>query len=194
MNDTTGFIKSFRTPLMGVAIIAVMTVHLLQFCHPLKGFLSFLYEIPNMIFTDGFLFLSGFGLYFSYVNSKSLKEFYLKRVKRLLVPYMLIAAPLLLFPTYTQYGMNMWAYLGRLTTLGYWVEGNFCSMWYIAVSIVLYICYPWLHSLLKDSGVKTLFIVLIIYIIFALCRHYLPDLYWKLFLVLQVPCFFFGIY
>lgn len=196
MNTQLALITKYRTQLMGVAIIAVMVVHLLQ-CFPdesIRGFAAIVYEIPNMIFTNGFLFLSGFGLYFSYIHRTSLKEFYLKRIKRLFIPYVLVSAPLLLLPTFSQYGMNIWAYVGRLTTISYWVEGNFCAMWYVAVSMMLYICYPLIYALFVDKGIRTLIFCLFYWAVCALCRVYNPDLYWTHMFLPQIPCFIFGVY
>ena len=63
-------ISKYRTELMGVAMINVLTLHILswtQFSNP--HWLSFLLSASGgLVFTEGFLFLSGYGLVYSIKN------------------------------------------------------------------------------------------------------------------------------
>ena len=60
--------------------------------------------------------------------------------------------PFLVYFTITG-DINGWQFIGRLTSVSYWIEGNYYGMWYMALSVVLYLIYPILHKIMmgKDS-------------------------------------------
>ena len=80
-------ISKYRSELMGLAILGVMCGHYMN--HTYQN--NLLFSIARIIHTPGFLFLSGFGLYYSFVNNSNLGSFYLKRLKRLYLPFLLIS-------------------------------------------------------------------------------------------------------
>ncbi len=82
-------ISKYRSELMGLAILGVMCGHFMN--HTYQN--NLLFSIARIIHTPGFLFLSGFGLYYSFVNNSNLGSFYLKRLKRLYFPFLLISTP-----------------------------------------------------------------------------------------------------
>ena len=66
MPDIVTIISRNRTELMGIATLSVFIHHVLNYITiPNKWIASPLIEAQNWVFTDGFLFLSGFGVFFS---------------------------------------------------------------------------------------------------------------------------------
>lgn len=64
--------SKYRNELMGIAIIGVLVVHVLSFGKIEASNLgvTIIFFISRLAFTQGFLFLSGFGLYYSFKKNK----------------------------------------------------------------------------------------------------------------------------
>lgn len=91
--------SEYRAELMGIAIIGVLIGHTIILGNITinNTFIKFLNIIPRLAFTQGFLFLSGFGLCYSFTKNNNIKQFYLKRIKRLLIPFIILSAWYYLF-------------------------------------------------------------------------------------------------
>ena len=81
-------ISKYREELMGYAIFGVLVSHLLMW---LDIKIPGVNMVLRLIYTQGFLFLSGFGLYYSLSKSSEILPFYKRRVKRLYIPFALMA-------------------------------------------------------------------------------------------------------
>lgn len=146
-------ISKYRDELMGYAIFGVLVSHLLFWLD---------IKIPGvnmtlrLIYTQGFLFLSGFGLYYSFSKSSEIAPFYKRRMKRLCIPFVLMAFIPCLIRAILIDGSASSFFL-YVTTAQFWIYGNYWGMWYIAVSIVLYLIYPFLHKFIFFSNKKVVF-------------------------------------
>lgn len=135
-------VSKYRTELMGYAMIGVLVGHILSFGEiQSTGGLGVIKWLSYLIHTMGFLFLSGFGIYYSLSKDDSVKDFYKRRFYRFLLPFLILAIPYFLIVTVSNKG-NVWDYLGKISTVAFWTKGNYHGMWYIAVSLVLYIITP----------------------------------------------------
>ena len=71
---------------MGIAILEVLIAHSFDWLNfPNK----FSHLASKMVFTQGFLLLSGLGLYYSYSKNQDIIRFYLRRIQRMWFPYMI---------------------------------------------------------------------------------------------------------
>ena len=191
-------ISKYRSEIMGIAILEVMLLH---------AFTLGMYTVPgiiqtmiNLVFVQGFLFLSGYGLFFSVVKDSSISRFYKRRLKSIFIPYLLIVLPYYtyflivdkqyLIPVYSEgyFGFHspIISYLGQITTIGYWFEGNFNGMWYLALSVLLYILFPLTYRMVFNSkgelgGGKSYIIWIAILLVAKytpnICNHINPDYY-----------------
>lgn len=142
----------YRGELMGIAILNVLVLHSLSWIQPNPSVVvSAFNAFGHLIFTEGFLFLSGFGLYYSLKRNYDIRTFYKKRVQRLMIPYWVMTLPFF-FAYYVigKYGIE--TLLLRILTVDFWIHGNYAGMWYVAISIVLYAFFPLLYRLLQKSG------------------------------------------
>lgn len=133
-------ISKYRTELMGIAMIGVMCGHLMN--HTFQP--SILGFIVRMVHTPGFLFLSGMGLYYSFGNNCNLKTYFLKRFVRLIIPYFLVSSIFFLIFLWGGH-ISFRQFIGYISTLAYWYEGNFYAMWYISVTVILYAIFPLIY-------------------------------------------------
>jgi len=145
------FYSKYRTTLMGIAILGVLMAHFCAFTnlHNESTIISFLNQLQNVAYIDGFLFLSGFSMYHSFSRNPNVTFFYCKRLRRVWIPYLLITILYFCFQDFYVNSYNVLSFLGHISTIGYWFEGNFNGLWYIAASILLYLLYPLIHKLVS---------------------------------------------
>lgn len=149
---STRQISTNRQLLMGIAILGVLIGH----WSALSGYpadnilLRAVNFIPQLVFTQGFLLLSGFGLFYSFHKNEDVKSFYQRRFSRLYIPFAIMIFPFLIY--FMSVGdINGWQFMGRLTSISYWIYGNYYGMWYIALSLALYLLYPLLHKVMMHK-------------------------------------------
>lgn len=172
-------ISKYRTELMGIAILGVMLGHITNLIYHPKILEQFL----RLVHTFGFIFLSGFGLYFSFSKSPFLSNFYVKRIKRVYFPYLIISSGF--FILFYIFGKcSFLQILEYLTTLAFWYEGNYYGMWYIAISLFLYLIFPLLYRLLFGNcaispGKRTLIVMMVTLLLLISIQYFFPE-YWNM--------------
>lgn len=172
-------ISKYRQMLMGIAILGVLIGHWFSLSgQPANNtILRTMNIIPRLVFTQGFLLLSGFGLYYSFCKNGDVKAFYKKRFARLLIPFIIMICPFLTY--YLMVGdINGWQFLGRMTSISYWIYGNYYGMWYIALSVVLYLLYPIIHKTMmyRDSLVSVTVVSTLLLMIFVAVTRTIQSL------------------
>lgn len=172
MNRILG--KNYRNYWMGIAITAVMMLHLVYD----RQTSDYIFKIIKMIFLQGdmgvniFFFLSTYGLCHSYENNK-LKTFYKNRFKRLFPIYFIFLFGIMMyqiglmvnikFLLYNILGLNMFPILGNI---------KLSSAWFIPAIILIYALFPILYNLTRKACDKGLvFHIILILTVF----YYMPN-------------------
>lgn len=153
-------LSKYRTELMGTAIIGVLIMHFFSLGEvPSKLIVKLINIIPILAFTETFLFLSGLGIYYSLSQCSNVLLFYKKRIKRLIIPYLIMAfVPFFLYVVINE--ETLWDYICILSTIRFWCGDGHFGMWYIAVTIMLYVIAPWLYKCgVFDSIVRLVMVV-----------------------------------
>lgn len=147
-------ISDYRQELMGIAIIGVLIMHFFSIGEIERSLsVRVVSIIPTLAFTETFLFLSGLGIFSSLSRGGDVFEFYKKRFKRLVIPYILMAfVPVLLYVIIND--ESFWHFFYRLSTIDFWFGESTLGMWYVAVTIILYMLAPWLYraGVFSNSG------------------------------------------
>lgn len=184
-------ISTHRDAIYGISIILIILYH----CSCGGDNVFFIPFEKGFIGVDIFMMMSGFGLCHSYTK-RSLKDFYLKRVLRIIPAYVLYNIFFVLVSTYyfnTPISFEDFFY--NLTTLsfygfGSWGIGNKCFDWFTAAILLLYMIFPILYRLARKWGMFTFFFVSL----FAMIYNHFFVVPWRIdCLVSRVPIFFFGI-
>lgn len=82
---------------MGVGVINVLMLHTINWLD-LTGLFAKLLEFLNkMVFTHGFILLSGFGILYSLRKNSSYWAFLRKRIERVWLPFVIMDIPFALF-------------------------------------------------------------------------------------------------
>ena len=144
---------------------------------------------------DMFLFLSGIGLWFSWMKNSSAKHFFIRRYLRI-YPTWLIIACLFYIPTFQGGSTWNWIYLfGEITiNWGFWLHDEL-NFWYIPATMMLYLFAPAYMELIRRHPIyRWLPVVMIMWCI--LVQYVTPihqavghlEIFWS-----RVPIFFIGI-
>lgn len=150
----------YRFHIFGLALIWIFFRHTSYYNQFTYGLLNPLVQIGDCG-VDVFLFLSGFGLYFSYSKTCNIKEFYVKRFFRLL-PSVII---LILSFAVIEVVLNINGGFKEIISLSYWFFAIYSKNWFIGAILLFYIAYPFIYSFLVKNSKITLigsFIVAII--------------------------------
>lgn len=168
VNNPLSLLSKYRSALMGLAILGVLIGHVYDLGGIAKTdtFSKLLYFFSTQIHVGGFLFLSGYGIFYSLKGNSSTKEFYIKRIYRIVIPYLLLAVPYFLLFTVVKHE-SIWFFLSCVTTMEFWIHGNYHGMWYIALAIMLYTITPPIYHFVNKNS-RTAFCGLVVAVIASL--------------------------
>lgn len=188
MKDITFSIKdisTYRSELMGWAILWIMMLHFTFTQIKPLGFIA-QYGFAGV---DIFLFVSGFGLFYSLDKGNSILIFYRKRLIRIFPTYYIIG----IFASIFLFGDNLLTYLFRYSTIGFWTGGVYWE-WYIPSLVVLYIMSPLLKFLIDKRFFYIIGVILAC--IFGLAFYYIVQ--WQdldrshFFFIYRIPVYIYG--
>lgn len=184
-------ISRFRGELMGAAMLFIILFHVAL---PREDAFFGLRRMGN-VGVDMFLFLSGIGLWFSWMKNPSAKHFFIRRYLRI-YPTWLIIACLFYIPSFQ--GGSTWNWInlfGEITiNWGFWLHDEL-NFWYIPATMMLYLFAPAYMELIKRHPIyRWLPVVMIMWCI--LVQYVTPihqavghlEIFWS-----RVPIFFIGI-
>lgn len=143
-------ISTYRTQLMGLAILWVVLYHstINASSVPVLGTLQ-AYGYGGV---DIFLLVSGLGLYYAYRGNVSMATFYKRRLQRILPTYL----PVVLLFCLLYWGIGEMSFtevLLNLTTLSFWLGLDSRFDWYVPALLVLYFLTP-LFMYFSGSGIR----------------------------------------
>lgn len=187
-NTFTQFIIDKRQALMGLSIIAILLYHSYVWIGPEQSNYLKIFKF-GYIGVDIFMYLSGFGLCFSYVKNK-VSIFYFRRLIRIFP--LNILAGIFISLLGIQHGDNItvWDFVCNVTTLYYYGIGGTYWNWFIPAIVILYMLFPVFFFLSKKLGLY-LFIILNFSIISILALY---NIDWRYScLISRLPIFISGV-
>lgn len=145
-------LTAWRDPIKGIAILWVCFFHARLGLSELPV-IGALHQV-GYLGADMLVFLSGFGLYHSLNRPQSLRDYYARRLKRLLPSYLPICIlwcitmiPLLNLSTV----QAIRTVFGNLTMLGFIAQAEYCINWYISLILITLLIAPIIHSFLSNA-------------------------------------------
>ena len=185
LNFTLKDISTYRSELMGWSILWIMMLHFtFNQIKPL-GFIA-QYGFAGV---DIFLFVSGFGLFYSLDKDDNLVRFYEKRLLRIFPAYYIIGFITNLLLTHD----DVRTFLFRYSTIGFWIGREYAE-WFIPSIILLYFFAPFIKKIIdKKWFIFTCVTIIGLYI----TAFYFTDKEDVLdrshfFILYRIPAFLFG--
>lgn len=160
-----GLLSQYRTPLMGLAALMIILCHAPDYGVVIPMFIDDILRRGGLG-VDIFLFLSGFGCWFSFSKGVDLRLWYYKRFIRIFVPYLLMQ-----FPFWIWRICNGTFCLTRelmiFSTLDFWL--HHVGAWYVALLLPLYLITPLIYKSLKPANCRLLCVLLIVVLLMVVC-------------------------
>lgn len=186
-------ISRFRAEQMGAAMLFVILFHVaLDRGDPFYG----LRRCGN-VGVDIFLFLSGVGLWFSWVKTPDVLRFYRRRLLRI-VPTWIVVATAFYLPDYLgarRFSRSLVDLIGDITiNWDFWLHDEL-TFWYVPAIMALYLVAPWYMRLIQSRPVyrwlPLLMVIWCVMVQWVLPIHHAVghiEIFWS-----RVPIFFIGI-
>ena len=203
-------LSSCRDFLYGFAILYIMLFHSMRILRDNGELSSSLGLLARRLLGFGnigvevFLCLSGISLYFAMQKKPTLRQFYSRRMQRVILPYLLVAIPWNLwrvFATEPFSGLSIWKRLGTAFINLFGMDlalTGYNTFWYVYAIILCYIAYPFLYRLFLKfnwSFVPPLLLTMACFGFNALVSKMFPVFYSRMEILLQrFPIFVLGSY
>lgn len=164
-------VSQFRIELMGIAAISIFMMHSVQQELLVCNYILYKpFELWGTFGVDVFCLLSGIGIYFSLNKNNDLMIWAKRRLKRVYVPYLIIA---IIFNA-SILNRSVYSWLLRLSTLQYWFAYN-DGGWYVSFILLMYCISAFAFS--KRNKEKELSPRLYFLIVIAVLINMLLDVY-----------------
>lgn len=160
------YLSKYRNSIYGVSIILVILFHFFDRVRHLNGAFS---EIARLYWiligsvgVDIFLIMSGMSLFYSMKKHSNVLEFYKKRCKRIIIPYLIIGFIYWYIKDIAVRQLGIKALLKDLFFVTFFTDGD-RSLWFIIAIIIIYLIYPLLFKIYDkiDKGNDILTMLLI---------------------------------
>lgn len=201
---TFDILSRYRGVLMGIATLCILIFHYTDDCrmaeYNFKGLNYFINYYISSSGVDVFLVVSGLGLYYSFSKNNKLSTFFKKRVTKIIIPYLVIAGPALIWSNFVFNHFTLGRFIQDITFVTLFTKG-ITWYWYILISLICYIIFPKLFSFFaeaKDKSteqIRLLALITLSLVISVMISEYDNSLFGNInILLLRFPSFFFGVY
>jgi len=171
---------------MGIATILIVYYHM-PYSQDLLSPIGEIFKNRCFSGVDIFLFLSGFGLYFSYCKDNNKMHFYIKRIKRIYPSFFIVTILICIYQNDAIFDI-----ISKLSTLGYWFGYPFVS-WYISAIFMFYLLFPFYMEIFnKNPQVVSILTILFGVIITIPIYFIFSDL--RIGFFSRIPIFTLGIF
>lgn len=160
-----GVFSEFRPELMGFSILFIVIFHWSENYHTLLNHVPTLLNPMYLVGASGvemFLFLSGIGLYFSWTRKPQLRPFWKKRFFGIIISYLIIALPYLLWQDFIYTHVGVRQFLVDLSMLNAFESRN-RQCWYAAMILVMYLLFPLFYVEIKRFGTPGAAVLIIVF-------------------------------
>lgn len=188
-------LSKYRAEIYALSILWIMAFHVYETLLPLRLF----QRIPHFVVSGGnigvdvFLLLSGVSMYYSARRRPDFRarDFYARRYKRLLIIYLGLCAPFLLYwhLRFRPDAAKLWRQLSFL-------DARLNSFWFLACIALCYLLFPLLYRLPARRRGRAILLGLVLYeialLILAVCAY---DFFANYEIMLcRLPVFAFGVW
>ena len=174
-----------RTSIYGMMALWIMLFHIQGYAGIPLPFLSKFINYPlgyiislGSVGVDVFMFLSAYCLTLSFAKYKRVSDFLKKRFKRVLIPYILIATPFLIWKNCITVDVDIHnricAFIADLSGFSF-IHTGMDWTWFVFAILLLYTMFPALYSICKVGWGKSVILLVLVFILIHLCYTSVPD-------------------
>lgn len=188
-----GGINKYRKEIMGLAALSIFIFHRWSGIaeaflpnHPSVIGISRFIRTHGFAGVDVFLLLSGIGLVWA-AEKSSVGSFYLRRIKRVYVPYFICMTALSVFT-----GQTFLRWLQLVSGYTFFFKGIYIVPWFVPAVLFLYLLFPLYNFILKKLRFTVLVTVCVLGLWYAGSR-FLPINYFYYGFYNRIPVFLIGV-
>lgn len=178
-------IKTYRTELMGIAILWVIGYHL----YPQNSILNKL-TFLGYGGVDIFFLVSGFGLFYSYHQSKNIFVFWQKRLVRIFPTFLFFVVAFLLL----NQKLTFANFITHASTLGFWFTSSTFFEWYIPSLVLFYLISPLFIRLVSFNTYVFAIVTALLTLLFIISWNIWQLPKFQMMCYSRFPIFMLGIY
>ena len=203
---TWNLLSKYRGELFGFSIISIIIFHYFEDLNAVgvSGAAKLLTKayiwLIGSIGVEIFIFLSGFGLYYSLRKQFNIPRYIYNRIERTIIPYILYGGIFWILIDLVISGGGIKKFLLDYSLISFWKDGN-KHLWFVAFIIAMYIVFPYIYKLFvkqKNKAKKrnTILLMCIVYLLgLGVILKMFPDFFENTEIALtRVPVFILGIY
>lgn len=193
MKEENGFklISKYRGAIMGLSALMILFFHewvALFEAYPKIYDVERYFKKVGFVGVDIFLFLSGIGLTFS-IAKTSLGKFYYHRIKRIIIPFVVIAVFRLI--------LEKWpidTFWKNISGFNFYNVSIYSFLWFVPAILTLYLFFPLYYKLFSKSKNKVFFTLCVLMIWLILSIYFREKIRIDLFgFTNRIPIFVIGI-
>lgn len=180
-----GLLSRYRKALLGLAMLSIM------FFHSQIGVNKILFYVKEIGYggADVFVFLSGFGIFYSLKKNEDIKDFYKRRAWKIIPVYLPF---ILMWLCYTRLnkGIGIKEVLGNVTFTGIMAGIPNQFNWFIQAIVLFYFVSPCIYALIKNK--KKYILILCAFCLLSSVSF--VGYRYKLMIVIRMVTFIIGMY
>lgn len=160
-------LSKYRQEIYGVAIFSIIIFHYFETVLNqgsvglLHAFARIYVLLIGSVGVDLFLFLSGMGIYQSLKKDSTISRFYIKRLVRILIPYIVVGGCFWIVKDIVLEKNTILYFVKDIFLLTFWTEGK-RVLWYVTLIFLLYLISPVLFFVVKRLNSKSYIIVVLV--------------------------------
>lgn len=138
---------------------------------------------------DIFFILSGIWLVYS-IQKQSLGEYYYKRIKRLIFPFVVVAVIIMVIDKW-----SVERFIKNILGITFFSESIYGYLWFVPAIFLLYLffsLYFHIFNRQKKKLVFTIAFIIVIFILLLICSNFLREDFFCF--LNRIPCFIIGVY
>lgn len=178
------YLSKYRNSIYGIAIILIIAFHYFILVQKTEGIFATIARVYSFtigsVGVDIFMIMSGVCLFYSLKRNPNVLEFYKKRCKRIIVPYIIVSFMFWYIRDIALEPLGTKRLIKDMTFYTFFTEGD-RSLWYILAIMIVYLIYPLLFkiydSLKKNSEIVTLLLICVVIGFNYLIDFYNADIY-----------------
>lgn len=190
-------IGKYRQEIFGIAIISVIIFHYFEGLYKaygvglIRSFAGLILGTIGSVGVDIFIFLSGYGIYYSLKKNQSRVAFFSRRLKRVIIPYLIFGLFFWAIKDFYISHVSIGRFLYDYSLLSFWGEG-LRTFWYISFIFILYLISPMVYS----KGPNGIQIASILSVMLCICLFIIsPQVFNNTEIALcRGPIYFIGMY
>ncbi|MGN8772716.1 acyltransferase [Candidatus Weimeria sp. HCP3S3_B5] len=191
-NFHLGWFSKYRNELFGLSMLELIFFHYTENISnaindgildpdstPIVSFLNNFHDYIGSIGVEIFVILSGMGLFYSFEKNHNLGYFYKRRLRRVVIPYLIVAVPFWVISDNAFRADGAIETIKDISFYTFFSDGT-NTLWFIGFITAMYLVFPVVYALVGKRGTHDVsnmcILIAILDVTMILIRKYFPEI------------------